>query len=886
MRLVVFTTFLLALVAGSASSAESGLDGDLRADSLAFYVVHTGGPLQVSLVFSRPAAEPRNASRIRLPYTAFWQCFGADERPLTRGLERFASAETLSQEVAVINLPNAAAGVYQVRCAQTGTTTRLVTNGARFGVLACRARQSGIREGWLCVPAGVDALSFKTYAATVQAYDEQGRLLGDSKKRKALPVTAGQLVRLAIKYQWENGAFGVLGVPGILCPDAETARAIGGSVETSADGRRFAHKFQVRMWDWMRARLPADFAIAPADLQPLAKQWLADPRNAGLLGITGPFNFIPRILGEQDLDPESPGYGLGTSTSWLGPAYVIDKPFNPYRRQPAIVNRLVLQEFAQYLKMAENGTFNGNDWDHYAGGDGLGFRKRAFQFGYVAPHVDRQLRDLWFEGAEKVMDCMGLRRVSCENQTSHWLLDHWLLAEGSGETVYRDLAHWFAQALASPEWNLFMATGYQQERYGPDATYQGLAAAQQAIYYRYSGDKTVRDGLRRVYDLFNHTVAPEPDGAMRGASNFSHRTTGSWVKKQYSAGVQLMAAELPEAGVWYPNYDLGEERTKDLEHIQRYLTETWNEEWYERNRRWYTSYAYHPWLAFFHKYVFPMAEIKKSPWPAQSAKPFFKNRNNEFVFAKRAGYYAAMYTGRTSQNWVRPSIKPQPVAKGWEQQEGVWVPTTGNAKKTAWTPTQGLSLVWFPGYGNWLLGKNWNVYTIQGTRADLAGGKVAWPDYYTCKTSVNEKDGRVQQDLQLFDHDVSVRREIEFAEEAIRLRVTLSTEAGFAPKRLVEQFPFLDKTGLTVCCRVDKAWQDTGAVGDRVKEVSAVQVRNAEGVGVELAFPRPVTISFGPPTRLHGQTMRLLEVDFGGPLRKDDSRQLDCRIAPLAAQSQ
>ena len=78
MRMIAFATLLFVCAAGSALAADSDLAGDLRADSLAFYVVHTGGPLQVSLVFSRPAAEPRNASRIRLPYTAFWRVVSSD----------------------------------------------------------------------------------------------------------------------------------------------------------------------------------------------------------------------------------------------------------------------------------------------------------------------------------------------------------------------------------------------------------------------------------------------------------------------------------------------------------------------------------------------------------------------------------------------------------------------------------------------------------------------------------------------------------------------------------------------------------------------------------------------------------------------------------------
>jgi hypothetical protein len=868
---------------GALHGQELGLNGDLRTGSLAFYVVHGGGPLRLALTVSRPEAEPPDHGGIRLPYQAFWQVFDAEERPLKRGFEQLPSAKELTRQIVLARLPETAPGIYQVRCAQTGTTVRLDANGAPYGVLACRSRQAGVQGGWLYVPEGSSELSFNTYAATVTAYSEAGDKLGDSRDKKAIAVSPGQVVRLAIAYEWESGAFGIQGVPGILCPSAELARRIHGSVETSADGRHFAHKFQVRMWNWMRARKPADFAVQPVALEPLADQWLADPRNAGLLGITGPFNFVPRILQEQDLDPASKTYGLGTVTSWLGPAYVIDKPFNPYRRNPAILNRLVLQEFAYYLKLAENGTFNGNDWDHYAGGDGLGFRKRSFQFGYVAPHVPPELRHLWFEGAEKVMDCMGLRRVTCENQTSHWLLDHYLLYLGSGQEVYRRVAHAFAAALESPQWNSFMRTGYDQERYGPDATYQGLCAAQQAIYYRYSNDTVVRDGLQRVYDLFNHTIAPEPDGTLRGASNFSHRTSGSWVSKQYNAGVRLMADQLPEAGVWYRNEDPAEAKAKALDRIRRYLTETWDDDWFARNERWYKAYAYHPWTAFFHEYIFPTGPIKKGNWPALSPRPFFENRNNEFVFAKRDSYYAVVYAGKTSHDWVRKSIVTDSLPKGWVKQDGAWVPTTASAKKNAWTPTQGLSLLWIPGYGNWLVGKNWHVHTIQGTRADLAEDKVAWPDYYSCESQVDEKGATVTQDLRLFDQPVRIHRQVVLAPDAVRLDVSLTAEADFSADRLVEQFPFLAKEGLAIRCRVGEEWQTVPApsTGAAFAGVSAVQFRNDSGAGVELTFADPVDLAFGTPSRHHRQVIGLLEVAWGKALQNGETRHLSCRIAAI-----
>lgn len=132
------------------------------------------------------------------------------------------------------------------------------------------------------------------------------------------------------------------------------------------------------------------------------------------------------------------------------------------------------------------------------------------------------------------------------------MLDLYLIYMGSGRQVYKTLAHDFALAFYDPELNWFMKTGYQQEAYGPDATYSGLCASNQDLYYKFSCDEIAKEGLRKTYDFFNHTVAPEPDGRILGASNFCHRTSGSWVHRQFNAGFHLMSDELPEAGTWYP----------------------------------------------------------------------------------------------------------------------------------------------------------------------------------------------------------------------------------------------------------------------------------------------------------------------------------------------
>ena len=44
------------------------------------------------------------------------------------------------------------------------------------------------------------------------------------------------------------------------------------------------------------------------------------------------------------------------------------------------------------------------------------------------------------------------------------------------------------------------------------------------------------EALRRCYGLFNHTIAPEPDGTWLGSSGYCHRTPGDWTSAAVRRG--------------------------------------------------------------------------------------------------------------------------------------------------------------------------------------------------------------------------------------------------------------------------------------------------------------------------------------------------------------
>lgn len=862
------------------------LPGPFLCDSLAFFVVHHGGPLTLALEVRRPSCELADNGGIRLPHAIFWQVYDAEERLVEQRYHKFVDDSDVERAFQV-KLQQAPAGVYQVRYAKSqgnGMTVDLRTEPVTsFAVMPCRARLQGttrdqFADAYVYSPPGCKEATLHTYACTVSVEDLAGAVMAETKGKPSVKVAidSDRTYRIGAAFAWDGGAFGITGIPPILCPDEITARNIRGSLEVAPDGRVLAHKFQVRMWQWMHALTPGDLAVDPVPLAPLRDEWLKEPRNAGLLGIGGPFNHIARILRDQDLDPDSDTYGLGTCTSWLGPAYVIDAPLNPYRRNRAILNRILLYEFTCFLKLAENGTLNASNWDHYSGGDGLGYRQRASQFGYVAPLVEAPVRDLWFEGAAKVLSRWAFSRVSCENQTSHWMLDLFLLYQGSGRDVYKTLAHDFAAAFYDPDLNAFMRTGYQQERYGPDATYNGLCACNQAIYYKYSGDEAAKRGLQRTYDLFNHTVAPEPDGRVFGASNFSHRTSGSWVNRQYNAGLNLMSDELPEAGVWYPEKaDAAACRTQALERIETGLATNWDDAWYERNMRWLSTYAYHPWTAFFHLYTFPLKKLVPGTWPVLRSDRFFRNVNNEFVFVRTPQYYAAVYTGSTMHEWVKASRKPLPLIAGWKEVDGVLEPTTANAKKLVWQPTQGLSLFWTPDAGNLVLGKNWNVYTGQFVRADVAEDRVSWPDYWEFSHECSEAARTLVLRSRMVDLPLAVERRMTFEDGGLRQDVELVAEGSVGVRRLVQQVPYLKKDGVVALYHAAGTWSPTVD-----GPCDAVWIGNAGGPGLAVELSQPQRVRHGPESRAHGHTMALLEIELLPHLTEGERLTLSYGLRP------
>ena len=95
---------------------------------------------------------------------------------------------------------------------------------ASLGVMPCRARlyqgaPGQFDEFYLYVPPGRDQLQLHTYASKVIVFDQTGGEVGPQDAQSQLKVRPHSVYRLGVKFEWEMSAFGLTGIPPILCPE-------------------------------------------------------------------------------------------------------------------------------------------------------------------------------------------------------------------------------------------------------------------------------------------------------------------------------------------------------------------------------------------------------------------------------------------------------------------------------------------------------------------------------------------------------------------------------------------------------------------------------------------------------------------------------------------
>jgi hypothetical protein len=846
---------ILCILATGLSSYAKNLPGPFKAEGLAFYFVHDGGPLKCSLKID--ASKNKDAK-------VFCRFLNADEFSVDKILLHIPAGKT---DTASFDYgPNAPKGIYQVKVSGLNYVVTPSSIPERsFGVMPMRCMLTStsaeqFSDVYFIITANAEEFMLQPWgkAVTLTAPSGKKYVIASSKifKHKANDER-GKVWKLSTG----NSRLAMGGMPWILCGDAETAKAINGSLEQSSDGKYFAHKYQVKMHEWMQNLTDKELEVKPYDPRKYAKEFKNDPYSGWLLGDWGLMTHIDQIVKRQILDRNigvnkfgHAQYGESPNHTALAAVYTLDRSFNPYYKDPAIARRMLLADFRVLLCLKENDTLY-NDWNQYSGGDAIGWARVCSSFGYAGAMLkgDPMWKE-WQEGMTRIADRFSMFRVSCENQSSHWLYIYLMLAQGTGNPVYRQLAKEYATGLCIPENNPFLKTGYQQEAFGPDATYQGLGACYQAVYFLKTGDENVKKALSIIYNFFNHTVAPEPDGKVFGASNFSHRTAGSWVNRQYNGGVYLLAGILPEAAAWRRkgiSPPPAETFLKQLPFPASKYTESPH----------LMDYATSIFSGFENYQLGAVSTLPGAKFPVESSQNFTRNFNNEFIAVRRPAYYALVYCGKTAEEWTKQRRKLKP-----ENKKPVY----------KWNQIQGLSMFWTPKYGNGILAMNWNGNTPQMIRADLPDGKCSFPDYWSLESKYDEKENALSLKNDLVDLPVTVTRKIGFSDKGIEQDIALSFNDDVKVKDLYEQIPFLkNKTGLKISFKINGKWSETPGVAKAIKFI------DAKGNGFELIFDEPHDCDFGPESTYRKQLMGSIRIYLGKEFKKGQNLSLKYSISPI-----
>lgn len=851
----------LILAAGNVSPAFQ------RMESGVFYTDHSGGDLTVWIdaSYAKRNLSP-TASVVTVIPGFFATLYDPDEKVVKDFYWRDEKGE-LSKKIEY-TVKNAEKGVWQLRFSQPGSAPIL-----KWSVSFFPAQELGFMPSrcWIwhkdilalsgryfLVPPGTSGLlDFFVRNCRAEILDLHGKSIGvlENSGSKKLPLEPGKVYRLMLSAKNPNWCWtGFGGFPFILCKTPELARKLNGGMTPLPDGRFVPLKFQKRVYEWRKSLKKEDLALKAGDLTKYKKEILADwPESTALFFIGGPLSTAKYLIETQNVDPESPEFGrCDVDIGALAYLYTLNKPYNPYYHNKAVMNRvalaflyeLALSKRSMYFPLCGNGT--GQEvHSNYAGGDGMMMVSDTVAFMLLANDLDPKLKELWGEGLAFPLRRFYSDRVSCENQSMHWAVKLYAYGVGAGNPLFKELAANFVRDQADEKQNGFIRTGYLQEAYGPDATYQGLCSSMLAYYFHFSGDKDALALWDKIAGLFNHTVAPEPDGRiLYGASGFSHRTPGSWVQRQYGAGTALLTDQLENAAVWH-RFDEPRSR-QSLEDYIGWASGPGAFDYYRKNPR-AVWYAFCPFSSFWNL-IPPRKVLPNAKLPVEKSTSFDQNFNNEFYFVRRPSYYTGIYAGKTAGKGDGFSKNPPLYPGMWKQDRDIL--TAKNNKFFSALP--GPQLFWTPDYGVLLCSMNWSLYTQWTTR--LEGEKTDWIEYGANTTDFKNKN--LEMNLKFRAAPLALKRILLFKDGKLEMKLAFDGQAGDSIR--IEQLPYVVKKDTKLEYRRNGEWNRDPGTCD------AVRWTNEKSAGVMAEFSEPVPVKIGKKLVFRGMEIACLDVTLPG----------------------
>jgi len=773
----------------------------------------------------------REPDRARTDRPLLVRVFDTDETLLIRHDAPGEKGEQIEQSVS-LEVPAGRPGVYQVAITGFRPTVDVRTDPPlSFGVygtptLACRDDQ--FTDAWVYMPRGLNGMSVRGGEGlqSLTVLDQGGaarlNLSGATQSATTVQLEDDRMYRVSARAAGV-GTLNFSSLPIILCPDQASAQAIHASVDVLDDGTICFHRFQVRACELLkrfRAMPPSAFAVPPLVLVRSKPAWLADPvRNQFLVGPYGVFSALDVVLNEQVLDGASPWFGciynwrdeagrLRAANPWttydrlgmkraassmgvLAAVASVHEPFNPLFGSEAMRNRIAIAALQELMLVREHEHVL-PEIDEYQGGD------RAFTLANLTNAFELakgQCPDdawaVWREGLGRMVDHHAVVAEVClsVNQWTFLIRSLQQFADGSGDAWYGEIVQRHLRQLRDRIYydRGQARAGYFAESEGPDATYAGLELHNLACVYEQTRDKALLEMLRRCLDLYNHTLAPEPDGTYVGASSFSHRTPFDFTNLQGSGGLGMLADDLPEAAAHAGRSWLAPPIPHDAQQFQS-AEQRLTGMLVSLDRRAFTQ------AAIGENVIVGGPELHFEIWrhfasqplagalPMVASQRFDRNFGDEFLCVRRPSYYAFLYAGAPMGQWQQ-SRRPNDSSQQHPRNGG------------------GLCMFWSPAFGSSLLAHNWSATAAQTLLVERAGGAgFDWEDYWSIERAFDMEHAKATVRGSIMNQPLAFERHYQFLDEGVRCDLTLRATGSTESRDSWECFPYsLQKsTGITV----------------------------------------------------------------------------------------
>lgn len=807
-------------------------------------------------------------------------------------------------------------GVHQIRLAagaRNSVATLSFSSPVGYGISFQNgwftSWDSNLKKSYVYVPPHAQKL--KLSGGDVTVTDQAGKQLlqASGNNWQEMPITEHKTL-LTFNLPSDKGfKFRASGFPVILCPTKEAANTIKASVIELEDGTVVCHQFQARIAKLLPELLkPENVGIAEDLIKPLDSfkdAYLANPmRNRFLVDRYAFMLGVAEILKNQNVDPNShwggsfggpkswqeridkpypenrwdtlcsiPGLYAGTSprtsnTESLAYAFSIDSTVNPYHGRKELLYRSAAASLRDLMTLAEDENWLGvgADSTDYAGMMAFAVAQKTFpSFAEVAPHMSKEVREVWTEGLQHIVDRLYPENmVTCRNQSSHFLIAFEAFAEGSGLPRYHELARAYAQRFRDEA----HPSGYQIEQCGPDASYIGMTHWHEAVYYQMSKDPTILESLRKSYDFFNRTVAPEPDRQkVLGGFNFNHRIGDGFYFEQWGGAKGILDDVLPQVGVWTRFKPTDEELRDDaIKTIEKTLGKP--------------AEAHTSNIATMRYLYYTDKPDQSMLLPAESPEPFIDNLNDELITVKQPNYYAVIFVGHPAPSNHYISSREdyrKPYADDAENKSG----QINNRKVTPYVGG-GMSLFWTPAFGTAIMSTNWSPVYRHGLVAQQQDDKRYWEDYFANDFNLHKKNKTLTINGQIEKQPITYTRTYHFDRDVMQVELKLTASKNIQLKQLLEVFPFPVGSVKANGMIVTAGGQSTGLA--TAKELS---LSDKSGNGVKVTFDDKQTMTIAQPgLKRHGLQLSRVELQLPTQWKAGQTHTLKYTLSPISPSAQ